>query len=432
VPNKYLFISETGDGCGLAMHLQRLGHSVMVHIRERKSALNYDGLLPKVTNWEKFLDKDTVVIFDSSGGGKTGDRLRAKGQAVFMGSVFADQLELDRDLAFEFMKQVGIKVPHSEEFTNWEAGRQFAKRHKGRLVFKPNGALAKDDKTKSYVASDDGDMIEMLNYYERIASKPPSFELQEFHKGIAVSTEGWFNGHEFMKPFNHTIERKAVMNDDLGGSGGCSGNIVWAWPYGSNHVIEDGIARMSPVLEEYGYVGPIDLNTIVAEDGVWALEFTPRFGYDAMPTLLELYTGDFGELLASLARGERPREMVLKSGFGSGLRITVPPFPAEQFRHEGGVPVRGFDKGWLEHCYFFEVMINELGSLVTAPAYGSVVCITSQGSTIEDSFNFPYHVAKEVRIPNKQYRTDLISSLGMDHARLMRMLEIRRREGEHG
>ena len=246
---RFMFLSETGDGLGLALRLKDLGHTVGVKIKDKRSRSNYDGLLFKPFDWQRdFLTKDTICVFDSSGGGKTGDRLRQQGYAVFVGSTFADQLEYDRDVAFEYMKQVGIKLPEYEAFYDWQSARDFVKRNEQKWVFKASGDLTKDHAITSYVASDAEDMIRMLDYYESVATHSPDFELQEFIKGVAISTEGWFNGHEFMRPFNHTVERKQTMNDNLGPSGGCSGNLVWAWTRRTNHIIEEGLARLSPVL----------------------------------------------------------------------------------------------------------------------------------------------------------------------------------------
>lgn len=423
---KFLFLSDTGDGLGLALHLKGKGHTVAASLRNSRSKHNYDGLLLKPEKWQTFLDKETIVVFDSNGGGKTGDRLRAQGYHVFGGSVIADSLELDRDIAFEFMEQVGIKVPHFETFQSWEEGRTFVKRNGGRWVFKPSGDLTKDPSIGSYVSSDTEDLIEMLHYFESIATRPADFELQEFKEGVAISTEGWFNGETFMVPFNHTVERKQVMNGNLGPSGGCAGNLVWRWPVGTNHIIEEGIRLMEPVLREFNYIGPIDLNSIVNEEGVWALEFTPRFGYDALPAFLELFEGDIGsDLIAPLARGDRPKEFVMRAGYGAALRVTVPPYPSDQYRHEGNVPIRGFTKADREHLFFYDVMLNERAQLVTSPAYGAVVAITSRGFEPHQAFEYPLEAAKRAKIPNKMYRTDLSEVLGLDIARFERLITIR-------
>jgi phosphoribosylamine--glycine ligase len=415
---KFLFLSNSGDGLGLALKLREAGHEVAGWIRKKMSKQNYAGIIKMVDKWENFLDANTIVMFDSTGGGKLADRLRGQGHYVFGGSAFADQIEFDRGTAFMMLEEAGVKVPESKTFFNWADGKNYARRTKERLVFKPSGSLGKDVAVGSYVSSDPEDLLEMLEYFESIATEPPEFELQRFvGDGVALSTEGWFNGDDWLWPFNHTAERKAMMNDNLGAAMGCAGNIVWGVER-PNSIIDNGLGRITDVLRREGYVGPIDLNTVITANGdVWALEFTPRFGYDAMPALLQLYGGDGGDLgplIAQLARGEKPKEMVLKGGFASALHVSVPPFPSEEFHHMGGVPIRGFTKGDLHNLYFYDVMLDSHNRLVTAPDVGAGFCITGWGTSINEALSLPYALAKKAKVPEKQYRTDLVSELSKD------------------
>lgn len=415
---KFLFLSNTGDGFGLAQKLREAGHSVAGWVRKKQSRQNYDGIIKKVEKWEDYLDQSTIVVFDSTGGGKLADRLRGKGHHVFGASAFADQLEFDRGTAFALLEEKEVRVPESKTFYDWEEGRNHARKEDRRLVFKPSGELAKDPAIGSYVASDGEDLVEMLHYFESVSTKPPEFELQEFvGEGVAISTEGWFNGDDWLWPFNHTAERKQMMNENLGPSMGCSGNVVWAAER-LNQVIDDGLGRVADVLRREEYIGPIDLNTVVTPDGkVWALEFTPRFGYDAMPALLQLYGGDGGDiggLIAKLARKEKPRDMVFKGGFGAGVHVSIPPYPSDEFHHLGGVPIRGYTKSDLHNLYFYDVMLNERDQLVSSPDVGAGYVTTGWGTTIAEAFAMPYQLAKKAKVPEKQYRTDMVKEMQED------------------
>jgi phosphoribosylamine--glycine ligase len=414
--SRFLLLSMKGDGLGLALRLKQAGHQVGAWIRGRTEKGNYDGLIEKVERWEDYLTKDTIVVFDSSGGGRSADRLRARGHHVFTGSVFADNLEVDRQLAFELMEQVGIKVPPFKVFYKWEDGKEYVKQRNKRVVFKPSGPLSDDDAVGSYVSSDPDDMMTMMDYFEGVSHHAVEFIIQDFVEGIAVSTEGWFNGYEWMAPFNQTIEHKQMYVDDLGPSSGCAFNIVWKVGQ-TNKVVEEGIKLMSPILVENNYVGPIDLNTVVNNDGVWALEFTPRFGYDAFPALLELVDMDLGEIIAKMARGEQPDELPLKEGFGSALRVSIPPHPSEEFRHPGGIPIQGLTRSDRPHLYFFEVRFDEADRLVSSCGGGAICAVTGYGKTISESFEDVYCIAKRLRIPEKQYRTDAVSALTKDHTK---------------
>jgi phosphoribosylamine--glycine ligase len=416
---KFLLMSLKGDGLGLALRLRAAGHDVKARIVGRQERENYEGLIEKVEKWDDALAEGTIVVFDSTGGGVTADRLRARGHNVFLGSVFADNLELDRELAFELMSSAGIKIPPYKVFYSWQDGKAYARRHGGKLVFKPTGDLSDDVDT--YVSCDPADLETMIDFFSVTAKHAPEFILQDFIEGVAVSTEGWFNGYNFMTPFNHTLEHKQIMNNDLGPSSGCAFNLVWGCTE-TDRVIEEGIKLMEGTLKEYGYCGPCDLNTIVNEDGVWALEFTPRFGYDALPSLLELVEDDIGVTIAKMARGEMPDEIGLKPGFASAVRVSIPPHPSAEFVHPGGVPIQGLTRSDRPHLYFFEVKLDRQDRLVSSRGSGAICAVTGCGETIHEAFEGPYEIVKRLRIPEKQYRTDAVEKLGVDHASLCRQL----------
>lgn len=421
---KFLFFSGGGDGLGLALRLAQEDNEVGVWIREKACKQNYDGLLRKVDDWNDFLDKDTISIFDSNGGGRTADRLRARGHFVCTGGTFADQLEFDRPLAFELMQQGGVRLPTYKEFTSWDKARVWVKERGKRLAFKPSGETAKE--LGSYLAYDAADMLEMIDMWQERVKGKPEFLLQDFVEGVEISSEGWFNGERFMRPFNHTIESKKLMNEDLGASYGCAGNIVWTQE-DPTPVIEQGILLMEDLLREHEYLGPIDLNTICNEEGVWGLEFTPRFGYDAMPALLELFDQPVGQTLASLARMEHPSRLPMSTvpnTFASALKLSIPPYGSE-LRAKEGIPVRGFVRSDKPHLFFGDVMLNEKLQLVSTAAYGSLITLTGKGDDITSAFKGPMELAEKAKIPNKQYRTDLVSTFVTHRDKLDQYLNIK-------
>jgi len=419
---RFLFISGCGEGLGLALRLKDAGHEVVTYIKEKSAKANFDGILKKVDDWNAALTPDTTVIFDSSGGGRTADRLRAQGSRVLCSSVFADSLEKDRDFGLEIMQSVGIRVPESQKFTSWEKGRAYAKKLDQKLVFKPSGKLGEE--IASYVASDAEDLIEMLTWYEEETPRkvPVEFELQEFKPGFEISTEGWFNGENWVLPFNHTLERKALMNDDVGPSGGCAGNIVWKAEK-TNFIIEQGIKLMTPVLRQQEFNGPLDLNAIVDEEGtLWGLEFSPRFGYDALPSILELFEEDIGAFLSALALGHgQVSSMKLKEGFASGVRVTLNPYPADKLKGPVGIPIRGLVKTDRPHLYFYDVALNERGKLISTEKI--CFCATGVGASVDEAMQKAYEIVYRSKIPNAQYRTDLEGVLAGRHEDFLELLK---------
>ena len=238
----------------------------------------------------------------------------------------------------------------------------------------------------------------------------PQFELQAFEPGVAFSTELWFQHGEFIEPLtNHTLERKELMNDDIGPSGGCLGNLTW---FCQGCKVCSQAKQLVPWARKAGYHGMLDLNVIVTKTGqLYGLEFTPRFGYDASPTLLwELVKGGLGSFLANAARGQQ-RMLDLREGFASGIRITIPPWPSEKFTAEENVPIRGIEDE--EHLYLYNVKKNDSG-LCSAGAWGIIGLFTAHSNNPVRVFQRPLENCKSLRLKNKQYRTDLAKRFAED------------------
>ncbi len=76
------------------------------------------------------------------------------------------------------------------------------------------------------------------------------------------------------------------MEGDKGPNTGCMGNVVFTTE--GNRLTEQALMPLSPLLKKVGYVGPIDVNCILTATDAYFLEFTTRFGYDAIQTFSEL------------------------------------------------------------------------------------------------------------------------------------------------
>lgn len=411
---KFFIVSEGGDGAGLALKLQEEGHEVRIWIRDDEASARCKGLIEHDEGFE--ISLDTIILADCTGSGILCDGYRDSGHLILGGSVVADQLESDREYATRTFSEAGVETPKTKFFDDWDKAREYVEESEDRLVFKPEGDLS--GVVPSYVSSDRDDMLEMLEHYKgEQRSSVPAFALQSFIEGVCVSSEAWFNGVGFLGPFNHTIERKQLMVGDLGPSGGCSGNVVWACEDCVNcPLCKATLWKIEDFLKEVNYIGPIDINAVVGESGIYALEFTPRFGYDATPTLLcALLTVPLGEFLEGVCKGVS-EEMPLSKGYAAGVRVTVPPWPSEKFSATPGLPIRGIKK--FDGFYPYDVMRDEKDELVTSGGYGITGVALGSGSSIEDAFTDAYKIAKKLRLPDKQYRVDLAEVCAKDYRKL--------------
>lgn len=416
---RFNIVSEEGDGIGFGVRLIQEGYDVRAWIRQPKAKTVGDRIVPKKGDFEDLIvdasPANDIFLFDVSGNGALADYVAQNGFACLGGSVLADRLERDRSFGYGVMQRCDIRVPETHSFTSFEEAIGFVESTPDtRWVYKPSKQLS--DTSGSHVPSDSEELVEML---ENLAKDPesdfaePQFELQAFEKGIAFSTELWFQHGEMIPLTNHTLERKEMQNDDLGPSGGCAGNITW---FCDGCKACDLAKQLAPWARRERYHGMLDLNTMVTPGGrLYGLEFTPRFGYDATPTLLwGLVRGNLGEFLAQAALGSM-RQLDLRTGFAGALRVTIPPFPTEKFIAEADIPLRGIDKNVLrDHVYLYDVKEDERGQLVTSGALGAVCLFINRSSNPLQSLARPLEWAGALRLKDKQYRTDLAKRFGED------------------
>lgn len=418
----FFMYSKCGEGAGLMKRLKEEGNDCAINILEDDYSDVYDGILPK----ERAPKPDAIVIFDSSGMGARADRLRESGFSIFGGSKFHDRLECDRDFGLEFMTKNDIRIPETTVFADFATGIDFIRKNsKKRYVFKPSGKSVPAHLT--YVGSDAEDLIIFMGFVEKnYFNDIDDFILQEFVEGSIISSEYWVGANGFIEPINHTVEAKKFMNDDIGPSTGCSGNLVW---FGEESTELARLLRHTEIaLMQEGFLGPIDINCIVNEKGIYGLEWTPRFGLDAMPSLLAALGCDIGEVISDAVQGVKT-QMDFRSAFSGGIRITIPPYPIEpesiksmeKLAPNKGIPIRGLEGPDCE-VYFYEVKLDD-ELLVHSSGTGVIACVSSTSDDSESCFDFPLDVLNEAKIPDKQYRTDLGSVLPEMHRKAVEVLD---------
>ena len=410
---KFMMVSKAGEGGGLLYKIKEEDNDVRMFIEEPGYRTCWKGIIQQTDLNDPWIDRDTVIIFDSSGMGKLADSLRKVGYLVFGGSHWADKLEEDRKFGLEAMDQCRISFPETEFFNSndWDKAKEFVMcNSKDRWVFKPSGDLPS---RLTYLPSDCDDLMGYMDHVKEHFSKDiKSFCLQKFVDGKIVSTEMWCDGTKFVGRPNHTVEVKKLMNDDLGPATGCAGNMVWLGDE-SEISVDEGISRIEDQCVKNKFIGTIDLNAIISDDIVYGLEWTPRFGLDAMPTFLQMLSMDVGEVISSFAK--ESGILKVRDTFAGGVRLSIPPYPLEP-KHvkdvklvspNQGLPIRGLKEANKNNIYFYEIMLNKKQELIHSEGTGAILVASDTGATPEKSLELPYKIVEGVQVADKQYRTDL-------------------------
>jgi phosphoribosylamine--glycine ligase len=406
---KFLFVSLSGLVGDIAWQVLKEGHEVRYFIGDPEEKDIADGFVPKTDDWEKDVDWADVIVFDDTlGQGEKAVALRQRGKAVVGGTPYTDRLEDDRSFGQEELKKAGVTIIPYREFESFDEAIAYVQENPTRYVIKPSGA-AGNVKRRLFVGDEeDGrDVVRMLEAYKKAFSDEIKvFQLQKRVVGVEVAVGAFFNGKSYVYPINTNFEHKKLFPGNSGPPTGEMGTTMfWSEP---NKIFEQTLLKMEPRLAEEGYVGYIDVNCIVNNNGIYPLEFTSRFGYPTIFIQQEGMITPIGLFLDDLAHGRDPK-LKVKSGFQAGVRIVMPPFPFDDnatFESFTKNAVIVFKKGTPEEVHIEDTKIVE-GQWLVAGTSGVVLTVVGLGQTMKQAREQAYSRVRNILIPNMYYRDDI-------------------------
>lgn len=408
---KALLLSKDGDGLGVAQHMAYEGAEVYVYINNDKCDNALIGLVHRIKDWQSYLGRVDFIFTDTVEMPSFIEPVEASGTHFLGFNPSVWRVEMDRVKGMELFKCAGITTPETLSFPrpsacevpDWEDG----------WVLKCCGNIGNDKTTL---------VTDKRLWKHSLAKLPADVPLicQRIVDGVEVSTEGWFNGERFVRPFNHTFEEKKFLTGNLGPTTGCEGNVVIQSE--SNHLTKATIERVEPFLKLLGYRGPFDVNCIVNESDAHALEVTGRLGFDAIEAFCEALEVPIADFFYSIASGTAKKVPVIDQPT-IAVRLSTPPYPNRApDTSSAGEPILGIDDAALPHLYLADVQ-KRTNYHTTAGATGILLKATALGSVKGNDYTSlarerVYRVLDKIKVPNKQYRTDIGSRVNRDIARL--------------
>ena len=408
IKRNYLIVSKWGEFLDIAYSILLEGNDIKMYIEDKPSKEIGYGFITKVQDWRKHIEWADLIIFDYTGYGKICEELRASGKLVFGGSEYGDKLELDRNFGQEELKKHKIKVLPYKEFSGFEDAINYVKANPDAYVIKPCGEI-QDLKQLLFVGSDDEglDVIRVLKAYEKSwGNNFGDFQLQRKVKGVEVSAAAFFNGKEFIYPINITFEHKKLFPKELGVSTGEMGtSMFWAK---ESPIFDATLKKFEATLAKNNFIGHIDINCIVNGNGIYPLEFTPRFGYPQIFIQRAGINEPIGNMLYKIANGQK-FTINVKKGFQVGVFIVVPPFPYEDkksFNLFSKDSVVIFKKELKEGIHPMHLKKINDEWLITGNT-GIALLVSGTGITMKDAQKMMYNRVHTIIVNNSYYRTDI-------------------------
>ena len=432
---KFAIASVEGVSLSWQKRLLDEGHEVLVyHVPHWENGKSLDspqklvgeGIVPLESNYNKWRlwGRGGIFLFDSSGKGDLAETIRNSGEKVIGAGNFCDRLESDRSYGLRIAASVGIQSPDTFDFSNIHDAIEFlkSKRGTGKYFFKANKYL---ESGATYSESSVYLRDYLQNYIiPHYGNRIPCI-IQKGMDGFALSTSRWWNGNSFVGPYEGTAERKKFLVGDIGGSTGCSFNLVWFYLDDEPTIVK---ALHFDKLEEIwrkekAPPGIYDINALLSkEDGKpYFLEWTPRMGYDAAPTEQRGIT-DLGKFLECIATGNGDADKYFnRNKIYGGIRLTIGPYPHEKGIEEItrkkllGIPIRGEDGLWKDFFVAYGVKKDASGYSSADPSgFIGIVCNSGNNCNLFDgSYSF---IKNKLHIPNVQYRNDAKESIKEDLA----------------
>lgn len=346
---RILFMSDSGEGSGIALKLKTEGNDVFMYIRNSGAKKIAEGIVEKVYSVTEGIQKaPDLIVFDSVGMGRIADKLKDEGWPVFGGSSWADKLELNSDFAKKAIETMGIAVP--------------------------------PENTKGF--SD-------------------------------ITLEIWYaNGVPVPMPLG-IIKNKKFMNGDAGSDTECQSSTVFAYDRKEPRLIQQSLKKMKPLMEKTRYTGTLGINGIVKRGRFYGVSFTASFSYNSIYAFLRILDEPLGEVLMRMAKGDNtPMKLKSGFGFSLRVSIPPYPYKNKDrmlnsriYLETKDIVIEGIGTNeWGERVFPFDCYADSKGKYLTAGSSGVVLDTTGYGISVFDAEEEAVGLYDRVQLPQKQAR----------------------------
>lgn len=388
-------------------------------IKEPAYKRSGQGIVNRIDSWRSGLKGADLVVCDMVGFGNLEKVFKTVGVSYLGSSTAMDRLELERAEGMRVFEESGIDIPETHSFSSPEEARSF---FDDKAEFGPGWCIKADDNLGCATSRLIKEPEQLDWAFQQYPDGVPLI-VQRIVEGVEVSTEGWFNGTDWVRPFNHTFEEKRFMEGGLGPNTGCMGNVVLACD--GCRLCRATVEKLKPFLTSIGWRGPVDVNAIVSSDGAFGLEATARFGYDAIEAWLEGIRLPVGDFLREMAAGELKEIEVAREPL-IAVRMAVPPYPSEDddIEAEYGEPILGINENNINHLWLCNVYVED-DLIRTSGADGLTLKATARGANGDDfaegvalARRRVYRTLGNIRVGSKMYRRDIGTRVPDDMAKL--------------
>lgn len=336
------------------------------------------------------------------------DAFHAKGLAVVGPTQAAAQLEASKVFCKQFLEEFGIPTAVAETVETVEELDEALDKIGVPVALKADGLAA----GKGVILADDLETAKAegrrLLSGEAVGAAGRRLLVEEFLIGREVSFIVLSDGQGTFE-FRATQDHKAAYDGDKGPNTGGMGAYCVDSILSEDlraHVMDTIIEPSLAGMRQRGakFQGFLYCGLMMTADGPKVLEYNVRMGDPETQPLLYRMNGDFGELLASAARGSVDPSLV---GWNDGATACVVlasgGYPGD---YPKGKPIAGIADANATGAKVFHAgtMLRE-GTLVTSG--GRVLGVTAAGTDLATALSGAYDAVNKISFEGVQFRTDI-------------------------
>jgi phosphoribosylamine--glycine ligase len=346
--------------------------------------------------------RPSCIVFDGSGKGDLADKLKKDGYKVIGAGVMNDRLEYDRDFGYKIMQMAGIKTGEIYKFSNIKQVKSFIRDNRDKLyVLKP---MFNAPNYLTFIPRDITELDIFIDWVSTTEYANKRWILQEKIDGYEVSSEIEFSNGRPLYPIVYTFETKKRDVNDLGPTVGSSTSVIFRSDKSEPYIVQKFFKKIYLLMEKLRYTGPLDINCIVNNTGVYGLEFTPRLGWNFMYAFIELLDIPIGEYFIKLAEGSLDK-VPLKDGYGYAINVVLPEYPSDDydvFKKYTGMPIfyRSEDR---DHIWPIGCRLGDKGLEVYTDD-GLILCVSSYDKDMFKAEEKAINILDNILLPTMSAR----------------------------
>ena len=343
------------------------------------------------------------------------DRIIAMGVKVFGPTKAAAQLEADKWMAKEIMRQQAIPTAEARSFTDAAAAEEYIRVRNAPCVVKATGLAKGKGVSVCYRVSDALEAIDQIMRKKSFGAAGTRVVVEELLTGPECSILALVDGRNIyvMEPCQ---DHKPVDDGDTGPMTGGMG------AYCPTPVITDAVLQqverdiLVPVIdalvrENIHYRGVLYAGLMLTTNGPKVLEFNCRFGDPETQPLMMRLRSDLLEVLLAVADG-RLDQIELKWDPRPAVSVVAASkgYPGQ---YPTGLPITGVEKAdALEDVKVFHSGTKLGGGgagsgKILLTDGGRVLSVTALGKNVADAQKRAYHAMSLIHFDGMHYRRDI-------------------------